>query len=402
MKLINREEYLKRLEAVVGTPEIKILSGMRRAGKSKILEELARRVRKATPRANVIYADLTLVKNERLREYHALYDWIVSQTKKGVRNFVLLDEVQMCPQFELAINSLHAESHGRYDIYLTGSNAFLLSSDLTTLFTGRHLEFRVYPFSFQEYRRYFPRVKDVDVAFDRYVVEGGLAGSYLYRDEASRVAYLKEIYLTILRRDIARRFNLSDTILLERLAEFLMDNVGNVTSANNLAEILVRNKVETNHVTIGRYLDCLADSFLFCEAKRYDVRGKRCLEKSGKFYLMDAALRYAILGRRNMDFGHVYENIVYLELLRRGYDVYAGKLYKKEIDFVVMNGSEKVYIQVSDDISSPETRAREFDPLLKIHDAYPKMLIARTKHDATDYNGVRVIDIARWLDDRDW
>ena len=293
-------------------------------------------------------------------------------------------------------------SHGRYDIYLTGSNAFFLSSDLMTLFTGRHLEFRVYPFSFQEYRRYFSRVNDVDVAFDRYVVEGGLAGSYLYRDEASRVAYLKEIYLTILRRDIARRFNLSDTIVLERLAEFLMDNVGNVTSANNLAEILVRNKVKTNHVTVGRYLDCLADSFLFCKAKRYDVRGKRCLEKSGKFYLMDAAFRYAILGRRNMDFGHVYENIVYLELLRRGYDVYVGKLYKKEIDFVAMKGSEKVYIQVSDDISSPETRAREFDPLLKIHDAYPKMLITRTKHDATDYNGVRVVDIARWLDDRGW
>lgn len=227
-----------------------------------------------------------------------------------------------------------------------------------------------------------------------------MAGSYLYRDETSRVAYLKEVYLTILRRDIARRFNLADTTVLERLAEFLMDNVGNVTSANNLAEILVRDKVETNHVTVGRYLDCLANSFLFCEAKRYDVRGKRCLEKSGKFYFMDAALRYAILGRRNMDFGHVYENIVYLGLLRRGYDVYVGKLYKKEIDFVATRGSEKVYVQVSDDISAPETRARELDPLLKIRDAYPKMLIARTKHEATDCNGVHVVDIARRLDAR--
>jgi len=398
MKLIKRDDYLSRLEAVEGTPDIKILSGMRRAGKSKLLEEMARRVRKALPKANVMYADLTLLKNARLLNYMELHRWVKAHTKKRCRNYVFLDEVQLCKGFELTVNSLHSESRCRYDIYLTGSNAFLLSSDLTTLFTGRHFEVRTYPFSFREFRRYFASEKDVDTAFDRYVVEGGLAGSYLYRDEASRMSYLREIYRTILRRDIAGRFNLPDTAVLERLAEFLMDNVGNVTSANNLAEELVKNKVGTNHVTIGNYLGYLADAFLFSEVKRYDVRGKKCLEKSGKYYLMDHALRYAVLGRRNMDYGHVYENIVYFELVRRGYDVYVGKLYKKEIDFVAIKGSEKIYVQVSDDIEAPATLERELDPLLKIKDAYPKLLIARTKHETTDRDGVVIYDLARWLD----
>lgn len=400
MKLIRRDDYLGRLQDVEGTPDIKILSGMRRAGKSKLLEETAKRIRKTHPKANVLYADLTLLKNEKLKDYHMLHDWVKAHAKRGVRNYVMIDEVQMCPGFELVVNSLHGEGKGRYDIYLTGSNAFLLSSDLTTLFTGRHLEFRTFPFSFGEFRRYFSRETDVDRAFDRYVVEGGLAGSYLYREESSRVAYLKEVYQTILRRDIAGRFKLPDTVVLERLAEFLMDNVGNVTSANNLADGLVKNKVATNHVTVGRYLDYLADAFLFCEAKRYDVRGRKCLEKSGKYYLMDHAIRYAVLGRRNMDYGHVYENIVYIELLRRGYDVYVGKLYKKEIDFVAIRGSEKLYVQVSDDLSDPKTFAREIDPLMKIKDAYPKIILARTKHGETDRDGVRIVDIARWLDNR--
>lgn len=397
MKLISRDDYIDRLKAVEGLPDIKILTGIRRAGKSKLLEETIKRIKKSRAKVNVIAIDLTLMKNEKLKDYHELYDYIKKHTKKGVRNCLMIDEVQMCKNFEFVINSLHTEAKSRYDIYLTGSNAFLLSSDLTTLFTGRHFELKTYPFSFREFLKYFPREKDIQAAFDRYVVAGGMAGSYLYKDEAARVEYLREIYRTIIRRDIALRYNLPDTTVLERLAEFLMDNVGNVTSANNLAEELVRNKVATNHVTIGNYLRYLTDAYLFSEAKRYDVRGKKYLEQSGKFYLMDAGLRYAILGRRNMDYGHIYENLVYLELLRRGYEVYVGKLYKKEIDFVAMKGSEKLYIQVSDDISSKETRKRELEPLKQIKDAYPKILLAHTRNEETDEEGIRIVDLATWL-----
>ena len=398
MKLIKRDDYLSVLAAVKDAPDIKILCGMRRAGKSKLMDEVARSIRKAKPRANVILIDMTLLKNERLHDYHALHDYVKAHAKKTGINYLLIDEVQMCPKFELAINSLHEERNGRYDIYLTGSNAFLLSSDLTTLFTGRHHEIRTFPFSFREFRRYFSSEKDVDRAFDRYVIEGGLAGSYLYKDESARVEYVREVYQTILRRDIVQRFKLPDSRVLERLAEFLMDNIGNVTSANNVTTGLVADHVPTNHVTIGNYLGYLADAYLFQELKRYDVRGRRCLEQSGKYYLMDHAIRYAVLGRRNMDYGHVYENIVCIELLRRGYEVYVGKLYQKEIDFVAMRGSEKIYIQVSDDITEPKTLNRELEPLGKIRDSYPKMLIARTRHDETDRDGVRVIDIARWLE----
>lgn len=398
MKLIKRNDYLSVLAAVKDAPDIKILCGMRRAGKSKLMDEVARNIRKAKPRANVISIDMTLLKNERLHDYHVLHDYVKEHAKKTGINYLLIDEVQMCPQFELAINSLHEERNARYDIYLTGSNAFLLSSDLTTLFTGRHHEIRTYPFSFREFRRYFSSEKDVDRAFDRYVIEGGLAGSYLYKDESARSGYVREVYQTILRRDIVRRFKLPDSRVLERLAEFLMDNIGNVTSANNVTTGLVADHVPTNHVTIGNYLGYLADAYLFQELKRYDVRGRRCLEQSGKYYLMDHAIRYAVLGRRNMDYGHVYENIVCIELLRRGYEVYVGKLYQKEIDFVAMRGSEKIYIQVSDDISEPKTLNRELEPLGKIRDSYPKLLIARTRHDETDRDGVRIVDIARWLE----
>ena len=397
MKLIRRSDYLSALAAVKDAPDIKILCGMRRAGKSKLMDEHVRTIRKAKPGANVISIDMTLLKNEKLHDYHALHAFVKAHSKRTGVNYLLIDEVQMCPKFELAINSLHAEKNRRYDIYLTGSNAFLLSSDLTTLFTGRHHEIRTYPFSFREYRRYLAAEKDIGRAFDRYVVEGGLAGSYLYRDEASRIGYVREVYQTILRRDIVQRFKLPDSRVLERLAEFLMDNIGNVTSANNAAKSLIADRVPTNHVTVGNYLGHLANAYLFVELKRYDVRGRRCLEQSGKYYLMDHAIRYAVLGRRNMDYGHVYENIVCIELLRRGYEVYVGKLYQKEIDFVAMKGSEKIYIQVSDDISEPKTLDRELEPLGKIRDSYPKLLIARTRHDEVDRDGVRIIDIARWL-----
>lgn len=398
MKLIKRIDYLSVLKAVKDAPDIKILCGMRRAGKSKLMDEHVRFVRKTKPRANIISIDMTLLKNERLKDYHILYDYIKARTKKAGVNYLFIDEVQMCPKFELVINSLHEERNVRYDIYLTGSNAFLLSSDLTTLFTGRHHEIKTYPFSFREFRRYFLAEKDIDRAFDRYVIEGGLSGSYLYKDESARVGYVREVYQTILRRDIVQRFKLPDSRVLERLAEFLMDNIGNVTSANNVSSSLVADHVPTNHVTIGNYLGHLADAYLFHELKRYDVRGRRCLEQSGKYYLMDHAIRYAVLGRRNMDYGHIYENIVCIELLRRGYEVYVGKLYQKEIDFVAMKGSEKIYVQVSDDISDGKTLARELEPLRKIRDSYPKLLIARTRHDETDRDGVRIIDIARWLE----
>ncbi len=395
MKLIERTQYLNRLKSLKGSPDIKIITGIRRSGKSKLMQAFASYILQNEPNANIISIDYTKLAFEGLKEYHALHDYVETKTVDGTTNYLMIDEVQMCPNFEIAVNSLHSSE--QYDIYLTGSNAFLLSADLATLFTGRHIEIPIYPFSFKEYCRYFSPVEDIQAAFDKYVTEGGMSGSYLYAEQKDKDEYLREVFNTILTRDLTEKYKLSDTQVLLHLAEYMMDNVSNTTSPNNIADVLTSNKMPTTHVTIGRYIKMLCLAFVFYKVARYDIRGKKYLESLNKYYLADTGFRYALLGHRNMDWGRAYENIVYLELLRRNYNVYIGKLYQKEVDFVAMRGSDKLYIQVSDDISSETTLKRETSPLLSIKDAYPKILLARTRHEEYDVQGVRIIDIAKWL-----
>ncbi len=395
MKQISRPEYLGRLQALQDTPDIKIITGVRRSGKSILMREYISYLQQQNSNCNIIYVDFMDLAFEDLKEYHALYTYIENAYQKGRCNYVFIDEVQLCPHFELAVNSLHSKQ--KYDLYLTGSNAFLLSADLATLFTGRYIEIHVFPFSFAEYCSYFDARKDVDALFDDYVLAGGLAGSYAYKTNFDKSVYIREVYQTIMHRDLRQKYKPSDETLLDMVSEFLMDNISNITSSNKIAATLTSNKLAVNHVTIGKYLKYLCTAFLFYKARRYDIRGKKYLESSAKYYLVDSGMRFAVLGSRNLDYGRVYENIVYLELLRRGYDVYVGKLYNKEVDFVAKQGSELLYIQVSDDISRSETMERECDSLLKIKDAYPKIILARTKHEAYTYNGIIVYDIARWL-----
>ena len=395
MKLIDRGMYLRKLIGVIGTPDIKVVTGVRRSGKSKLLEAFKAYVEANIANANIVHINFNLTKNEKFKDYHVLNDYIESAYIDGKQNFVLIDEVQMCPQFELAINSLYAKE--KYDIYLTGSNAFLLSADLATLFTGRYIEIHVFPFSFSEYCRYYEETKDIDQLFEDYTIKGGLAGSYAYKTEKDRVNYIKEVYETIVTRDLVQKYALPDTLVLQRLSEFLMDNVSNLTSPNKVSQLLTANNTQTNHVTIGKYIKYLCNAFVFYDVKRYDIRGRKYLESSEKFYLCDTGIRYAILGSRNMDYGRMYENMVCIELLRRGYDVYVGKLYQKEIDFVVQKGDEKIYIQVSDNITAPDTFERECRPLLQIRDAYPKMILARTRHPKYSYEGIDIYDVADWL-----
>ena len=217
----------------------------------------------------------------------------------------------------------------------------MLSADLATLFTGRYIEIHVFPFSFSEYCRYYEETKDIDQLFEDYTIKGGLAGSYAYKTEKDRINYIKEVYETIVTRDLVQKYALPDTLVLQRLSEFLMDNVSNLTSPNKVSQLLTASNTQTNHVTVGKYIRYLCNAFVFYDIKRYDIRGRKYLESSEKFYLCDTGIRYAILGSRNMDYGRMYENMVCIELLRRGYDVYVGKLYQKEIDFVVQKGDEK-------------------------------------------------------------
>ncbi|NLL79313.1 MAG: ATP-binding protein [Clostridiales bacterium] len=394
MKLITRNHYLDKLINVMGTPDIKVITGVRRSGKSKLLEAFKEYIQSELSNANIIQINFNLPDYDELLTYRALYDYVNEHYDSEKENYVLIDEVQMCEDFEKAINGLHASE--KYDIYITGSNAFLLSSDLATLFTGRTFEIKVYPFSFGEYMRYFA-LQDKYEAFDKYVLEGGMSGSYLYKDQESKYDYIADVFDTLIVRDIRRKYKIRNVQLMDRIVDYLMDNISNLSSARNITNTLGSMNEKIHHTTVGSYMQYLCNAFAFYKIRRYDIKGKKYLSSNDKYYLSDHAFRYAKLGTKNMDYGRILENIVAIELLRRGYEVYVGVLYKKEIDFVAIKRSEKKYIQVSDNISDKKTFEREAAPLLQIKDAYPKLIIARTRHDETQYEGIRIIDIADWL-----
>ena len=395
MKLIDRKQYLQELVNVVGTPDIKVITGVRRSGKSKLMDAFITYLTATDSLCNCIHVNFNLLDFEGLKEYHALYGYIERHYIPGRNNVVLIDEIQMCTGFEKAVNSLHASE--KYDIYITGSNAFLLSSDLATLFTGRTYEVKVYPFSFREYLTYF-NTENIDEAFDNYMAEGGMAGSYLYKKRNDKYKYINdEVFNSLVVRDIESKYNIRNKPLLHTLIDYLMDNIGNLTSIRNIAKTIPTGNNGENDKTVGSFVDYLTKAFAFYKIRRYDVKGKKYLSTEDKYYLSDHAFRYARLGTRNMDYGRAMENIVAVELLRRGYEIYVGVLYKKEINFVAIRQNEKIYIQVSDDISSRDTFEREVEPLLKIKDAYPKVLVARTRHDEYLYEGIKIVDISRWL-----
>lgn len=394
MKLIERKQYLNKMIHTIGTPDIKVITGVRRSGKSKLLEAFRDYVETEVTEHNIIHINFNLPEYEHLLTYRALYDYINTRYEPEKKNFIFIDEVQMCTDFEKAINGLHAME--KYDIYITGSNAFLLSSDLATLFTGRTFEIKVYPFSFAEYVQYFD-CDDPYTALDRYMLEGGMAGSYLYQDQEAKYDYIAEAFNTLIVRDICRKYKLRNMRLMEQIVDFLMDNISNLASARNITETLAGLKEKATHVTVSSYIQYLCNAFAFYKIRRYDIKGKKYLSSTEKYYLSDHTFRYARLGTKNMDYGRILENIVAIELLRRGYEVYVGVLHKKEIDFVAIRRNEKLYIQVSDNIIDEKTFQREVSSLLQIRDAYPKILIARTRHEEYQYEGIRIIDIANWL-----
>lgn len=396
MRIIEREHYLLKLINVIGTPDIKVITGVRRSGKSKLLDSFKKYIVENIENHNIIHINFNIKKYDKLKNCDDLYNYINEQYEKNMTNFILIDEVQMCKDFEKVINWIHAEE--KYDIYVTGSNAFLLSSDLATLFTGRTFEIEMYPFSFNEFNKYY-NYKDIDEAFNKYILEGGMSGSYLYKTNEEKYEYLKDVYNALIVRDITQKYKIRNIKLLDELNDFLMDNISNLISSRSIARELSKNKKGKNisDKTVSSYIKYLCSAFAFYKVRRYDIQGKKYLSSQDKYYLVDPTFKYALIGTKNMNYGRIYENIVAMELLRRGYELYVGVLHNKEIDFVAMKKDEKIYIQVSDDISRDETFKREVAPLLQIKDAYPKMVIARTKHDNYQYEGIQIVDIANWL-----
>lgn len=389
-----RRKYLDDIIRTIGTEDIKVITGVRRSGKSFLLDDFKKYVIENVKDASIISFDLSSLKYEELREYHALNDYVEKHYVNNKRNFLFIDEVQMCKGFELALNSLHASR--KYDIYITGSNAFLAGSDLATLFVGRTYTIEVYPFSFAEFMRYF-NYQDRYEAFDKYVREGGMSGSYEYQTLEDKYGYLRETYDTLIVRDIEEKHGVKNVAVMDRLSDFLMDNASKPTSTRNITNTLISSKIEASNKTIAEYVKYLCEAYAFYKVRRYDIKGKRYLTSTDKYYLSDHAFRYAKLGTKVANFGDTYENIVAIELMRRGYEVYVGAMRNSEIDFVAIKDGEKLYIQVSYLIIERETMEREVAPLINIPGGYQKLLIAGTRQSEMQYEGIRIVDIAEWL-----
>lgn len=395
MKLIERSLYLNELLDLKQTPDIKVITGIRRSGKSRLMESLIQKLRENDAGINIIHINYNLTDFEHILEYHQLEVFVEDRYLPDRANYLFIDEVQMCPGFEKAINSLHAK--GRFDIYISGSNAFLSSNDLATLFVGRTYEIQIFPFSFLEFACYFES-DNYNALLTRYLMEGGMSGSYVYKNVNQKYRYIDlDVLNALVVRDIIHKYKIRNENVLHKLLEYLMDNIGNLTSSRIITESLQKNGIQVDHKTIARYITYLCKSFAFYRVRRYDVKGKKYLNTAEKYYLADHSFKYARLGTRNLDYGRTLENIVAIELMRRGYEVYVGVLHKKEIDFVAQKQGNRVYIQVAYDISEPKTFEREVASLLAIRDAYPKIIIARTYQPEYQYEGIRIIDAAEWL-----
>ena len=394
MKIIDRDMYLNTMIRVMNTPDIKVITGVRRSGKSKLLELLKKYIEKNIDNSNIIHINYNLKKFDNLLIGHKLYNYIDDNFDESKENYVLIDEIQKCNGFEDVINSIHAEE--KYHIYITGSNAFLLSSDLATLFTGRTFEIKIYPFSFEEYMKYF-NYDNHYLAFNTFIQDGGMSGSYLYEELVDKNNYLSDIYNTLILRDIVQKYNIKNEDLLKKLSDYLLDNVSNLTSSTKIENLLKSTNQTADHKTIAKYIEYLCNAYAFYKVRRYDIKGKKYLNTQDKYYLVDTSFRRAILGRKNEDYGRILENIVAIELLRRGYEIYVGTLYEKEVDFVAMKNEEQIYIQVTDNLESENVLKREITPLLNIRDGYKKIIIAKLNHEGYVKEGIEIIDIADWL-----
>ena len=394
MKIIDRDMYLNTMIRVIDTPDIKVITGVRRSGKSKLLEIFKKYIEKNIDNSNIIHVNYNLKKFDNLLIGDKLYNYIDDNFDENKENYILIDEIQKCNGFEDVINIIHAEE--KYDIYITGSNAFLLSSDLATLFTGRTFEIKIYPFSFEEYMRYF-NYDNQYLAFNTFMQDGGMSGSYLYKELVDKNNYLSDIYNTLILRDIVQKYNIKNEDLLKKLSDYLLDNVSNLTSSTKIENLLKSSNQTADHKTIAKYIEYLCNAYAFYKVRRYDIKGKKYLNTQDKYYLVDTSFRRPILGRKNEDYGRILENIVAIELLRRGYEIYVGTLYEKEVDFVAMKNDEQIYIQVTDNLESEKVLNREITPLLNIRDGYKKIIIAKLNHEGYIKEGIEIIDIADWL-----
>lgn len=396
--MVKRDLYLKKLLQYKNQPLIKVLTGMRRVGKSTLLKLLAEElVATGVARENIVYLNLELATMDDIADYRALYRLLKGKLPVGERGYLLLDEVQLIDGWERAVNALLAEDVA--DIYLTGSNARMLSSELATLLSGRYVTIEVYPLSFREYLDFRAGATESrERLFRDYLRFGAMPlVPNLEQDNAVVESVLSGIYDTVLMKDIVARNAVRDPALLEGLVRFLADNIGSPITTSKICGYLTSKGRKTNSTTVDNYLKMLESAYIFYRAQRYDIRGKMYLKTQEKYYIVDNGIRNMLLGFRGGDYGHVLENIVYLELRRRGYTVHVGKLGSLEIDFVATKSDRKIYYQVSATVLDDNTRERELAPLRSVPDYYEKVLLTMDDSYITDFEGIKNINIIDFL-----
>lgn len=397
--MIIRDDYLQKMVDAKDTEFIKVITGVRRAGKSTLLLMFKEYLlNNYINENNIIYINFESAIYDNIKNYKDLYMYVKSKIKKD-KVYVLLDEVQNVESWEKAINSFKVDFD--IDIYITGSNAYLLSSELSTLLSGRYIEIKMYPLSFKEYLKFNNYDNDnLDYKFNEYLKYGGLPAITLIKNNDELVlSYLNDIYNTIIKKDIIDRNNIKDTALLENIIKYLFNNIGSPISSTKISDYLNSNKIveKSNHQTIDNYLNMLEKSFIIYKADRTDIKSKSLLKTLGKYYISDTGIRNIILGFRNIDEGHLLENIVYLELLRRGYRVNIGKSGDYEVDFIAENPNNIKYYQVSRSLLNEEVKIRELRVLESIDDNYEKIVLTMDKSINNDFNGIKIINIIDWL-----
>lgn len=391
--MVKREGYLDKLIKGKEKQVIKVVTGVRRCGKSTLLQQFQTYLmEQGVEERQIISLNFEKIENESLLEYHALYTYVKERLVPGQMTYIFLDEIQAVPQFQKAVDSLFVLEDT--DLYITGSNAYMLSGELATLLSGRYMEIRMLPLSFAEYLA-LAGGGDRD-AWNRYFVNGGFPYTAYLEDEEIRRDYLQGIYHTVLLKDIVERKRIQDVTLLESVIRFLFDNVGNIVSAKKIADALTSYGRKTTSATIENYIQALEESFILYRAGRYDIKGKQHLKSLEKYYLVDQGLRSLLTGSRGRDVGYVLENIVYLELCRRGYQVCVGKVGNQEIDFFVEKGDDKAYYQVSASILDPHTYQREIAPLKAVRDHYPKYIVTMDEVPMEE-DGIRQINVVEFL-----
>lgn len=395
--LIQREEYLNKLIALKDKKIIKVVTGVRRCGKSKLLEMYRKwLLEQGVEEERIVSINFEDLDFEDLTDYKKLHAYLKAHLAKDKMTYIFLDEIQNVEQFPKVVDSLYIKDN--VDIYITGSNAHMLSSEIATLLSGRYIQIEMLPLSFKEYMISTGSMNDRGIKYVDYLQNSSFPYTLEIEGQSDEIRnYLEGLYNTIVVKDIISHSKISEPMMLKSILKFIFDNIGNPLSSKKIADTMTSSGRRIDTRTVEKYLDALTESYIIYQAKRYDIKGKQYLKTLEKYYVVDIGLRLMLLGSKQIDAGRILENIVYLELLRRGYDVYVGKVDEFEVDFVAQNGKGTTYFQVALSVRDEKTLERELRSLRAIKDHYPKILLTMDDDPEVHYDGIRRINARDWL-----